>query len=81
MARACFDEHPMPSLAWMDCRFLRDGRDRACLRKRIVPAQGKERVIRPCDVCPRGTARARTEATHARRMNARALGLKVIVAI
>ena len=71
MAR--FDEHPMPSLAWMGCKHL--GRERACLRKRICPTKDREKCIRPCDVCPQGTKRARAEAGHARRQNAAAMGL------
>jgi len=68
---ARFDEHPMPSLAWMDCKYLH--RERACLRRRICPAGEKEKCVRPCDVCVAGTHRARSEAGHARRQNARAV--------
>ena len=52
----------------MLCR-LRD-KERACLRERISPARGKERVVRRCDCCVVGTNRARSLAMHARRQNA-----------
>jgi len=61
-----------PGHAAMKCK-LRD-KERACLRERISPARKRERVIRPCDVCPQGTGRARSEARHARRQNAMAVG-------
>jgi len=55
-------------LAWRKCRRL--DRELACIKKRIFPAGGRERTIRPCDVCPVGTNRARSLAMHARRQNA-----------
>lgn len=55
-------------LAWRKCRKL--SHELACLRKRIFPAAGRERVIRPCDVCPVGTRRARSFASPARRRDA-----------
>ena len=55
-------------LAWRRCRRL--NREQACIQRRIFPAGGKERTIRPCDVCPVGTNRARSLAMHARRQNA-----------
>jgi hypothetical protein len=73
--------HPIPSLAWMECRHARTGRDRACLNRRILPAYETEQTIRPCDVCPCGTKRARAEASHAQRMSAQALGIRIAVAI
>jgi len=58
--------------AWRKCRRL--DRERACLQRRIFPAGGKELTIRPCDVCPVGTNRARALATHARRVDAMIVG-------
>jgi len=55
-------------LAWRRCRRL--DRELACIKKRIFPAAGRERTIRPCDVCPVGTNRARQLAAHSRRQNA-----------
>jgi hypothetical protein len=55
-------------LAWRKCRNL--SHELACLRKRIFPAAGRERTIRPCDCCPVGTRRARAFASPARRRDA-----------
>lgn len=54
-----------PGQAARKCR-LRD-REQACIKRRIFPAAGRERTIRPCDVCPVGTRRARAFASPARR--------------
>ena len=59
-------------LAWRKCRRL--DQELACIKKRIFPAAGRERTIRPCDVCPVGTNRARSLAMHARRVDAMILG-------
>ena len=60
-----------PGHAAMKCK-LRE-RERACLRRKICPAECRERTIRPCDCCVVGTQRARAEAAHARRVNAEAM--------
>lgn len=65
---ASYAEHLPAGLAWRKCRKL--SHELACLRKRIFPASGKERVIRPCDVCPVGTRRARAFARPSRRRDA-----------
>ena len=57
-----------PGHAWRTCDRL--DQELACIKKRIFPAAGRERTIRPCDVCPVGTNRARSLAMHARRQNA-----------
>jgi hypothetical protein len=64
-----------PGHAAMRCK-LRE-RELACLRIRISPARERERVIRPCDICPVGTNRARGLAAHARRQNAAAMEMGV----
>lgn len=61
----------------MMCR-LRD-REQACLRRRILPAEGTELTIRPCDCCVVGTNRARALAAHSRRQNAAAMDLGMAV--
>jgi len=62
---------------WRDCRF--EGREGACLRRKISPTEEKERDIRRCDVCSVGTKRARREAGHHQRQNARAMRLEARV--
>lgn len=57
-----------PGQAVRRCKLR--NRKQACIQRRIFPAGGKERTIRPCDVCPVGTNRARQLAAHSRRQNA-----------
>jgi hypothetical protein len=59
---------------WRDCRFA--SREGACLRKKISPADERERDIRRCDVCSTGTKRARGLAAHHRSQNASAMRLE-----
>lgn len=60
------ESNPMilpPGQAWRRCKYL--DRERACLDCKIRPARVREIEIRPCDICPIGTRRAREFARQA----------------
>jgi len=65
-------QHLPPGQAARKCRLR--NKEQACIRRRIFPAAGRELTIRPCDICPVGTKRARQLAAHSRRQNAMAVG-------